>query len=113
MDSSALKQKSLGKNEYAVGWIAALPSERAAAEAMLDEEHDKPSDFAKPPTDNNAYSWGRIGVHNIVIASLPAGMYGQISATAVAKDMVSSFPPHPCRSHGRHRRGHPATGGRD
>ncbi len=42
--------------------------------------------------DNNAYSWGRIGVHNVVVASLPAGMYGQIPATAVAKDMVSSFP---------------------
>ncbi len=35
---------------------------------------------------------GRIGVHNIVIASLPPGMYGQIPATAVAKDMVTSFP---------------------
>ena len=59
---------------------------------MLDEEHDKPSDFTKPPTDNNSYSWGRIGVHNFVIAALPAGMYGLISAAAVAKDMVSSFP---------------------
>ncbi len=54
--------------------------------------HDKPSDFRKPPMDNNSYSWGRIGVHNIVIASLPAGMCGQIPAAGVAKDMVSSFP---------------------
>ncbi len=92
MDSSASKQKSLSKDEYAVGWIAALVCERAAAEAMLDEEHDKPSDFTKPLTDNNAYSWGRIGMHNIVNASLPAGLYGQTSAVAVAKEMVSSFP---------------------
>ena len=92
MDSNASKRKSLSKGEYTLGWIAALASERAAAEAMLDEEHDKPSDFTKPPTDNNSYSWGRIGVHNVVVAALPAGMYGQISAAAVAKDMVSSFP---------------------
>ncbi len=67
-----------------MGWIAALPSERAAAEAMPDKEHGKPSDFTKPAPDNNAYSWGRIGVHNIGIASLPAGMYGRIPAAAVA-----------------------------
>ncbi|KAH8882915.1 purine and uridine phosphorylase [Thozetella sp. PMI_491] len=92
MYSSTSKQKSLRKDDYTVGWIAALASERAAAEAMLDEEHDKPSDFTRPPTDNNSYSWGRIGVHSVVIAALPAGMYGQVPATAVAKDMVSSFP---------------------
>ncbi len=92
MDFHSSELRSLRTDQYSVGWIAALSSERAAAEAMLDEEHDKPSDFVKPPTDNNSYSWGRVGVHNVVIASLPAGMYGQISAAAVAKDMVSSFP---------------------
>jgi hypothetical protein len=29
-------------NMYTVGWIAALPIERAAATAMLDERHEKP-----------------------------------------------------------------------
>jgi hypothetical protein len=29
---------------YTVGWISALPLERAAAAAMLDEEHEKRSD---------------------------------------------------------------------
>jgi hypothetical protein len=30
---------------YTVRWIAALPLERAAATAMLDEKHGKPLDF--------------------------------------------------------------------
>ncbi len=59
MDLGSSKRKSLSKDEYAVGWIAALDSERAAAEAMLDEEHNKPHDFTKPSTDNNSHSWGR------------------------------------------------------
>jgi nucleoside phosphorylase len=80
------------KDSYTVGWIAALEIEHAAAVAMLDEEHGKPLDFVKPSNDPNTYAWGRIGVHNIVIAGLPAGMYGQIEATATASHMISSFP---------------------
>jgi nucleoside phosphorylase len=80
------------KDAYTIGWIAALDIEHAAAVAMLDEEHGKPLDFTKPPRDPNSYAWGRIGDHNIVIAVLPAGMYGQSSATATATHMISSFP---------------------
>jgi hypothetical protein len=32
----------LDNSEYAVGWIASIPHERAAAEAMLDKEHAPP-----------------------------------------------------------------------
>ncbi len=46
------------QDEYAVGWITALDCERAAAEAMLDEEHDKPHDFTKPSTDYNSLLMG-------------------------------------------------------
>ncbi len=92
MDSGLPTQKSPSKDKYTVGWIATSTTERAAAEALLDEQHDKPSDFMKLQNDTNSYSWGRIGVHNVVIASLPAGMDGSISAAAVAMDMVSSLP---------------------
>lgn len=88
MTIKALESKAL----YTVGWIAALPIEHAAAVAMLDEEHDIPHDFTKPPKDPNSYAWGRIGVHNIVVAVLPAGMFGQSAATATATHMISSFP---------------------
>ncbi|KAL4860405.1 nucleoside phosphorylase domain-containing protein [Aspergillus spectabilis] len=51
---------------YTVGWIAALPLEH--------------------------YTWGRIGEHNVVIASLAAGKYGTTSAAATALPMLASFP---------------------
>jgi nucleoside phosphorylase len=85
--------KSLESSDlYAVGWIAALPLERAAATAVLDEEHGKPLDFEQPTTDANSYTWGRIGDHNVVIASLAAGVYGTTSAAATALPMLCSFP---------------------
>lgn len=77
---------------YTVGWIAALPLERAAATAMLDERHEKPHDFVQPRNDPNSYTWGRIGEHNVVITSLAAGVYGETSAATTAMPMLSSFP---------------------
>lgn len=87
------KFKTLQSGElYTVGWIAALAKELAAALAMLDERHGRPDDFEKPSSDRNSYHWGRIGDHNIVIASLAAGVYGTISAATTASTMMSSFP---------------------
>ncbi|KAI4741500.1 Pfs, NACHT and ankyrin domain protein [Aureobasidium sp. EXF-12298] len=87
------KHKALESGElYTVGWIAALSKEMTAALAMLDERHDKPKDFVKPSSDTNAYRWGRIGDHNVVIASLAAGVYGTTSAATTAIHMLSSFP---------------------
>ncbi|THC91604.1 hypothetical protein EYZ11_008926 [Aspergillus tanneri] len=80
------------RNLYNVGWIAALPLERAAAMAILDEKHEKPLDFVQPHNDTNSYSWGCIGEHNVVIASLAAGKYGMTSAAATALPMLASFP---------------------
>ncbi|GIJ81662.1 hypothetical protein Asppvi_000161 [Aspergillus pseudoviridinutans] len=54
-------------SEYAVGWIAALPHERAAAEVILDQEHAPPQH--KHINDDNIYTLGSIsgpnGVHNL------------------------------------------------
>ncbi|KAL3471326.1 nucleoside phosphorylase domain-containing protein [Aspergillus californicus] len=77
---------------YTIGWIAALPVELAAAEAMLDEEHGKPISFIQPPQDPNIYTWGRIADHNIVITSLPGRLYGAGPAAITASRMLSSFP---------------------
>jgi hypothetical protein len=89
-------------DEYTVGWVSALPLELAAATAMLDEEHGKPLDFEKPSTDRNTYTWGRIGDHNVVIASLPAGVYGTISDHGLHYALF--VPKDPSWAHGRHRR---------
>ncbi|KAK4068839.1 hypothetical protein Purlil1_13701 [Purpureocillium lilacinum] len=77
---------------YTVGWIAALPIERAAATALLDERHEIPHGFEQHQSDTNAYTWGRVGEHNIVIASLPAGVYGTTSAATTALNLLSSMP---------------------
>ncbi|KAE8372665.1 violaceus kinesin [Aspergillus bertholletiae] len=75
-------------NDYTVAWICALPLEIAATKAMLDEVH--PS-LPQPETDHNVYTLGRVSSHNVVVACLPSGVYGTISATAVASHMVSTF----------------------
>ncbi|KAH6693976.1 ankyrin repeat-containing domain protein [Plectosphaerella plurivora] len=79
-------------NHYTVAWIAALPIERAAAEAMLDEIHAIPAGFSKHHTDKNVYTWGRMGQHNIVIACLTAGVYGTTSAATTASNLLASLP---------------------
>ncbi|KAF5969187.1 hypothetical protein FCOIX_11014 [Fusarium coicis] len=77
---------------YTIGWIAALPIERAAATALLHDRHDVPHGFDQHRSDTNSYTWGRIGEHNIVIASLPAGVYGTTSAATTASNLIHSLP---------------------
>jgi nucleoside phosphorylase len=80
-----------GRNDsYTVGWICAIPTELVAARAFLDESHEGPDYVA--PNDDNIYTLGRIGKHNVVIAVLPHGEYGIASAASVARDMLHSFP---------------------
>ncbi|KAK5711258.1 hypothetical protein LTR15_012548 [Elasticomyces elasticus] len=77
------------RGSYMVGIICALDVEKAAMDAMLDEEH---GGVAPMEHDNNYYSFGRMGQHDVVIACLPAGVMGKASAATVAKDMMRSFP---------------------
>ncbi|KAL4976295.1 nucleoside phosphorylase domain-containing protein [Aspergillus desertorum] len=79
-------------NSYVIAWIAALPIERAAAEAMLDEEHAPPTGFTRHQNDANVYTWGRMGKHNIVIASLAAGVYDTTSAATTTSSLLASLP---------------------
>jgi nucleoside phosphorylase len=77
-------------NDYTVGWICAVSTEYVAAQTFLDEEHEGPESVSR--NDNNDYTLGKIGKHNVVIAVLPDGEYGISSAAAVARDMLHSFP---------------------
>ncbi|KAL7917033.1 hypothetical protein ACQKWADRAFT_317617, partial [Trichoderma austrokoningii] len=77
-------------HKYTVGWICAISTEYVAAQAFLEDKHEKPEYVS--PHDNNTYTLGRIGRHNIVIAVLPNGEYGLSSAAGVARDMLHSFP---------------------
>ncbi|KAL4751102.1 nucleoside phosphorylase domain-containing protein [Aspergillus terricola var. indicus] len=74
---------------YTVGRVSALLVELAAAAEMLDEEHP---DLPHGPNDDNIYTLGRIGHHNVVISCLPAGSYGTTSAATVAIRMQAKFP---------------------
>ncbi|KAG4279189.1 hypothetical protein FPRO04_13663 [Fusarium proliferatum] len=75
-------------NDYTVGWVCALPKERAAAAAMLDQIH---GNLPKPKGDSNTYTLGSIGKHNVVIACLPKGQYGNNPAATVATQMIRTF----------------------
>ena len=79
----------MSHEDYTVAWICALPLEAAAAKSMLDKTHPQ---FSQPTGDDNAYTLGEISGHNIVIACLPSGVYGTISAATVAAHMRTTFP---------------------
>ena len=76
-------------DDYHIGWICALPEERAAARAMLDEEHPKIQ--GQDRQDSNSYSLGRIHDHNVVIAVLPASVDGTSAAAAAAINLLRTF----------------------
>ncbi|KAF4417131.1 Vegetative incompatibility protein HET-E-1 [Colletotrichum fructicola] len=80
---------AITSDEYTVGWVCALPLEMAAAKGMLDQIHpDLPE---QDPADHNNYILGHIQGHNVVIACLPAGIYGTTTAATVAKDLLRTF----------------------
>ncbi|KID95641.1 Nucleoside phosphorylase domain protein, partial [Metarhizium majus ARSEF 297] len=82
------RHQSLPPREYTVGWVCALPIELAAAEALLDEEHES---LEPDLNDDNLYTFGTCCQHNVVIAGLPAGRTGNNSAAAIATRMKASF----------------------
>ncbi|GFP54353.1 vegetative incompatibility protein HET-E-1 [Trichoderma asperellum] len=85
--SKRTRLDAYNRDDYAVGWICALPIELAAAETMLDSFHET---LQKDPGDYNTYVLGAIGQHNVVIACLPE--YGTTNAATVANNMARSFP---------------------
>jgi len=84
-----IDESDFTNNDYTVGWICALDAELAASQAMLDEEHP---DLLQVDNDTNAYTLGRIGRHNVVLACLPSGTTDIGAAATAAKDLLRSFP---------------------
>lgn len=74
---------------YTIAWICALPIEAAAAMTMMDQRHAK---LPQPASDHNVYTLGEIFGHNIVLATLPSGSYGTVSAAVVVSQLLSTFP---------------------
>lgn len=80
---------ALSHEDYTVAWICALPLEMAASETMLDKVHEP---LRRASNDHNIYILGSLSGHNVVIASLPSGIYGTTSATTVLVQMLATFP---------------------
>ena len=83
-------KRRLSSQDYTVGWICALTTEYVAAKVFLDHEHPPPAEV--PANDNNDYTFGQIGKLNVVIAVQAGGEYGLVSAAAVARQMLHTFP---------------------
>ncbi|ENH68893.1 Ankyrin-1 [Fusarium oxysporum f. sp. cubense race 1] len=82
-------ENDLPYDRYTIAWVCALYIETAAALAMLDEKH---AELPRRLNDNNTYTLGRIKNHNVVIASLPQGQYGNINAASVLTNLKRTFP---------------------
>ncbi|THW25332.1 purine and uridine phosphorylase [Aureobasidium pullulans] len=81
---------STTRAEFEVAIICALPLEASAVVDLFDEHYDDEHDiYGKQEGDSNAYSTGRIGQHDIVLAHM-SGM-GKSSAASVASGLRSSF----------------------
>ncbi|KXT08577.1 hypothetical protein AC579_2607 [Pseudocercospora musae] len=65
---------------HRAGILCALSQARAAVEAALDEKHKWPKDCTGH--DGNLYSFGKVGEHNVVIASLSEGKMGKGAAAS-------------------------------
>ncbi|KAH7012984.1 nucleoside phosphorylase domain-containing protein [Ilyonectria destructans] len=76
--------------DYTVGFICAKYFEYAVTKVFLDKEHPEPETVAK--NDQNDYTVGKMGKHMVVIATLPDGATGNSDATAVARNMMHTFP---------------------
>lgn len=81
-------RRRLRPEDYTIGWVCALAIELVAAQEMLDEEHETPSNNGY---NTNVYTCGRVGKHNVVIACLPEGQMGTNSAAMVANQMEIAF----------------------
>jgi tetratricopeptide (TPR) repeat protein/nucleoside phosphorylase len=84
-----MASRILSHGDYTVAWICALPLEIAVARIMLDEVH---ASLPQRENDHNIYTLGNVSGHNVVVACLPLGVYGTISASIVVSHMVSTFP---------------------
>ena len=83
-------KRLLKPEEYTVAWLCALPlSEAVAAWAMLDEEHEE---LPQNDNDENTYKYGSIQGHNIVVACMPPGQPGKVSASRLVQSLLTSFP---------------------
>ncbi|PKK50337.1 hypothetical protein CI102_4713 [Trichoderma harzianum] len=82
----AAPQPNLTPADYTVGWICSNHIEYDAAQLFLDETH---SGIAP---SNPSYTLGKIGKHNVVIATMAYMLREEATALNLICDMQSAFP---------------------
>lgn len=77
---------------FEIALICAVEVEANAVHAVFDKfwDDDEDKNYGQAPGDNNAYTTGVVGEHNVVLAYMP-GM-GKANAASVAASLRSSFP---------------------
>jgi nucleoside phosphorylase len=78
------------RDEFEIAVICALRIESDAVEALFDEFWEEDDTYGKAHGDPNAYTTGRVGGHDVVLAFMPG--IGKGSAAGVAASFRSSFP---------------------
>jgi nucleoside phosphorylase len=76
--------------DYTIAWVCSMAVEAVASMEMLDESHPYlPSGYAK---DNNSYTLGKIGEHNVVIVTSTAGAWSTCTHASLISDTLRVFP---------------------
>lgn len=87
LSSNMVISAPVGRDDFQVAIICALPLEAECVQATFDQVWDKK--YGKAEGDYNAYSFGVISGHNVVLAHMPE--MGKVSAATVAAGLHSSF----------------------
>lgn len=88
MDTS--NRRPLDRSGFEIAIICALPLETHAVLCSLDEIwHEAGQHYRKAVGDCNAYDYGRIGVHSVVVLTL--GGMGKVKASTAAQSLRMSF----------------------
>lgn len=78
------------RNDFRIAVICALRIESDAVVAMFDEDWEDGPKYEKVENDSNAYTVGKIGVHNVVLAHMPG--IGKANAATMTGKLNISFP---------------------
>lgn len=86
------RQRPASRDDFRVAIFCALPTEAAAVRAVLDHcwDSDGGAPYGQASGDQNAYTAGMVGEHNVILVHMP-GM-GKSHAAKSAANCLHSFP---------------------
>lgn len=83
-------QRPLNRDGFEIAIICALPLEANAVLCAMDDIwHDSRHYYGKIAGDDNCYDFGKIGLHNVVIVTLPS--MGLVRASSASRSLKMSF----------------------